>query len=268
MLIDYHLHLEKGPFSLDWFEKFYNQGLKCGVKEFGISEHACRFREFENIYEGKPAGKKWFSSSFTEYRSFIKELKNKYPIKFGIEMDYFPDKEKEIFQAIKNSDFDYVLGSVHWLDGVWGVDRDASDIRWKQDYDTIAKKYFEVVNMAVKSQLFNIMAHIDLIKIWGFIPNELIFKHFKKTAKLLKENGLCVEINTAGLRRPVREIYPSRSILEELSLQDISVTFGSDAHVPEESGKDLADAYALAKSLGLKKYCTFQRGAAKYNLIT
>jgi len=265
MIIDYHLHLEKAPFSLSWWEEFSQKEKERGVDEVGISEHAHRFKEAREVYDSLPYTEKWCDSILEEYIRFVEELKKRYPVKIGLEMDYLPDKEKEIRDFLgKYNVFDYVLGSVHWLESGFGFDIDPKDPRWNGNLKEIFLDYFSRVKMAAKSGLFDILAHLDLIKLWGVPLPENITDFYSDVSEVISKSGVIVEINTSGLRRPVKEIYPSPEFLKVLSSYNIPLTFGSDAHLPEDAGKYIKDAYLIAKDLGFKYFAVFNRRAPQF----
>lgn len=254
------MHLEKGEFTREWWEEFYKREIENGIEEVGVSEHAHRFVEARYIYRDLPYTEKWCDSSLEKYIDFIEKLRGIYNIKMGIEMDYFPEKEDEIRSFLEKYDvFDYVLGSVHWLKSGFGFDIDPDDPRWSNDLDEIFIDYFDRVKMAINSKLFDIVAHLDLIKLWGVPLPEDIEETYEDVAKVIANSGIVLEINTSGLRRPVKEIYPSPRFLETISKYDVPVTFGSDAHLPEDAGKFIRDACNLAKSLGFRKLAIFNR---------
>lgn len=260
MLLDYHMHLEKGEFTKEWWKKFYNSELENGIEEVGVSEHAHRFVEARYIYKHLPYTEKWCDSSLEKYIDFMEELRNIYNVKIGIEMDYFPEKEDEIRDFLEKYDvFDYVLGSVHWLRSGFGFDIDPNDPRWSNDLEEIFMDYFDRVKMAINSKLFDIIAHLDLIKLWGVPLPENIKEIYEDVAKVIANSGIILEINTSGLRRPVKEIYPSPKFLEVISKYDVPITFGSDAHLPEDAGEFIRDACNLVKNLGFRKLAVFNR---------
>ncbi len=264
-MLDYHMHLEKGEFTKEWWEEFYSKELENGIKEFGVSEHAHRFVEARHIYKHLPYTEKWCDSILERYINFMEELKKAYNVKIGIEMDYFPEKEDEIRKFLEYYNvFDYVLGSVHWLKSGFGFDIDPNDPRWSNDLEGIFIDYFERVKMAINSGLFDIIAHLDLIKLWGVPLPENIEDVYEDISKVIANSGIVLEINTSGLRRPVKEIYPSPRFLEIISRYKIPITFGSDAHLPEDAGRFINDAYKLVKDLGFEKLAVFNRRVPEF----
>lgn len=252
------MHLEKGEFTKEWWEEFYGRELENGIEEVGVSEHAHRFIEARHIYAHLPYTEKWCDSSLEKYISFMEEIKVIYNVKIGIEMDYFPEKEDEIGSFLERHNvFDYVLGSVHWLRSGFGFDIDPNDPRWSNNLEEIFIDYFDRIKKAINSGLFDIVAHLDLIKLWGVPLPENIKEIYEDIAKTIANSKVVLEINTSGLRRPVKEIYPSPKFLEVISKYDVPITFGSDAHLPEDAGRFIRDAYNLVKELGFKRLSVF-----------
>lgn len=259
------MHLEKGPFSTEWWEKFYQREIENGIEELGVSEHAHRFKEARGIYDHLPYTDKWCDTTLEEYINFMNELKGRYPVKIGLEMDYLPEKEKEIREFLEYYNvFDYVLGSVHWLQSGFGFDIDPEDPRWSNDLKEIFFDYFDRVKKAIQSDLFDIIAHIDLIKLWGVPLPDGIENIYKDISETLSSSSIALEINTSGLRRPVKEIYPSVNFLKVISQFNVPVTFGSDAHLPEDAGRSIRDTYKLVKDLGFKKVSVFNKREPKF----
>ncbi|MGB9811104.1 MAG: histidinol-phosphatase [Dictyoglomus turgidum] len=261
MLIDYHMHLERGPFEENWWLKFYEKAKERNIKELGISEHGHRFKEFRPIYNHLPITESWCDSNLYEYKEFTMFLKKKYNLKIGLEMDYFPEKEKEIKELLQEYNFfDYVLGSVHFIDQGFGFDIYPNDPRWtERDIEEIFEDYFDKVEKLIKSNLFDVIAHLDVVKLWGVRKPKNLNNLYEKIAKVIINSNISLELNTAGWRKPVNEVYPSPEFLRILAPYDVPLTFGADAHTPEDVGRDIQKAYNLAKELGFKKLSIFNK---------
>jgi histidinol-phosphatase (PHP family) len=261
MIIDYHMHLERGPFDENWWLKFWEEEKKKNIQEIGITEHGHRFKEFRPIYDHIPITAPWCDSNLEEYREFTTFLKEKYKIKVGVEMDYFPEKEKEIKELLEEYNFfDYVLGSVHFIDHGFGFDIDPNDPRWtEKDIEEIFEDYFDKVERMIKSNLYDVIAHLDLVKLWGGRTPKNISSIYERISKVIISSQMSLELNTAGWRKPVKELYPSPEFLKIISPYNIPLTFGADAHTPEDAGRDIEKAYQLAKNLGFKKISIFEK---------
>lgn len=262
MLTDYHVHIENGDYNLSWIKKFINTAEKKEINELGISEHSHLFKETKDILTND-----WLKTLQTkelnDYLNIIQETNNNIKkIKLGIEMDYVPGKEKETEKFLKSADFDYVIGSIHWING-WGFDIPEMEAKWyNSNLENIYKNYFRLIGELAQTQLFDIIGHFDVIKVFGHQPepySKELLKIIEDAVLKIKENNMCVEINTAGLRKPVKEIYPKREWLQLFCEAKVPLILSSDAHYPEEVGADFEKAVAMAKNVGYQKTAVFEK---------
>jgi len=121
------------------------------------------------------------------------------------------------------------------------------------------RRYFQLVEQACVSGLFDIIGHVDVIKKFGFRPLEDLEPYWVETARMLRETGTCIELNTAGRDAPVEEFYPDRRLLEICCTEGVSVTLGSDAHSPRQVGRYFAEAVAMLKEAGFRELTSFSR---------
>ena len=201
--------------------------------------------------------------SHDELPRYVEEvlaLKARYPgyVLLGIEADFRPDTVEPVGELLAAYPFDYVIGSVHFVED-WGVDDprsvDGFDTR---DIDELYLAYYDLVGRAAETGLFTIMGHLDLVKKFGHRPTHSLETTLDALARRLAAAGVAVEINTAGLRKPVREMYPAPPVLRALARHQVPVTFGSDAHAPLEVGKDFDRAASLARECGYQHYLRLQ----------
>ena len=269
MLTDYHIHVERGPYTVEWLQKFAQQAEAAGINDWGISEHAYRFLETRSIFWNA-----WVEPRQTErmdeYFAMIQQARQQgIKVKFGIEMDFFPGKEKEIEDFLGRYPFDYVIGSVHWIDQ-WGID--LAEMREEWDKRLVEESwlaYFDRIFALAKSRLFDIAAHLDLAKIFKYIPQnqEFLLGQYERAAKALAESGTCIEISTAGLRKPVGEIYPHPLLLKVCQQHGVPIVISSDAHCPDDVGADFEQAIQLARQAGYREITVFsQRKAETHSL--
>ncbi|NLJ69149.1 MAG: histidinol-phosphatase HisJ family protein [Firmicutes bacterium] len=268
MRVDYHMHLEMGSLSLDYLERFCQQAQRAGLDEIGISEHGHNFRQYRKIMEHLWTGegtypkivswlKKGFSLDLDVYVDLIQEGKQRgWPLKLGLEMDYIPGKEAEIAALIDAYPWDYVLGSVHFL-GKWAFDV-SPEVGWPdKDVNSAYHAYFTAMLEAVSSGLFDSITHPDLIKIFGHRPRIPLEPYYEAMAEALAQSDTCVEINAAGLRKPVGIIYPEPEFLAKCQQAGVPITLACDAHYPEDVGKGLDEAIELARSAGYTEVAIF-----------
>jgi len=259
---DYHVHLERGPYAMDWIKRFIEEGRKKGVVEIGFSEHGHRFIQAKDLWESRGFRGEWTGSEATqdmkEYIAIVEEAKSLgLPVKLGIEMDYIPEKEDKIRRFVEKYPFDYVLGAVHWL-GDFGFDHPGLMEEWNsRDVDETYREYFGILLKAIRSGIFDCIVHPDVIKVFGHRAAGDMSQVYEEVAGALKHMGLCAEVSTAGLRKPVGEIYPSPELMTHFRKYDVPVMINSDAHRPEDVGRDFDKALKFVKSYGYDKLCCF-----------
>jgi len=257
-MIDLHNHTILCNHSLDSMDEFIQKAIKKGIKIYGFSDHApMEFDEkYRMSFEDMDIYEKWVDSLKKKYKDKIKILK-------AYEVDFTPKVDKRVI----NRKVDYFIGSVHFLDN-WGFDNPEFLSEWKKrDVDDVYKEYFELIEKMAESRLFDIVGHLDLIKVFDFYPKGDIKKIAKKAIESIADNKMVVEINTAGLRKKVNEFYPSIHLLEIIKEYNIDITFGSDAHSKNQVGFYLNEAYNLAKHLGFKRVVYFENREKKYKGI-
>ena len=205
----------------------------------------------------KPLYEKWVLDAKEKYKDQIKIL-------LAYEVDYL---DGYILDEVVNAKVDYMIGSVHFLknkNDMWGFDNpEFIGVYKSKDIDTIWAEYFEAISAMAKTQLFDIVGHLDLIKVFKFLPKKDIRIIARDTLKQIKDSNMVLEINPAGLRKPIGETYPSRQLLELAYEMNIDITFGSDAHSVEQVGFKYEEAISLAKEIGYKKCTTFENREKK-----
>ncbi len=161
-------------------------------------------------------------------------------------------------------DFDYVVGSVHFIgEGDAAVDHDGFDV-WEgdRDADEIWRRYFEALAECARSGLFDILAHPDLVKVWGRarpLPERDLRAFYEPAVEAIAESGIAIEVSTAGLRKPVGELYPSRQFAEMCVEAGGAFALSSDAHLPEQVGFEYDRAVRFLEELGIDEICVFEQ---------
>lgn len=262
--VDYHLHTSLCGHASGGIEDYLDQAVNMGIQEVGFSDH------FPLYF--LPAGKTipGYAMSFDQlplYAEMVKRCTGAYPlrVRLGIEADYVPGFEKRLALELAAYPFDYVTGSVHFIDG-WGFDNLAEIAEYgKRDLYLVYEQYFSLVQQAALSGLFDVMAHPDLVKKFGFRPERDLAPLYEETARAFKKAGICVEVNSAGLRYPAREIYPAAALLAIFHRHGVPVTLGSDAHAPEQVGAGLDEALQLIRTAGYREIALFDQ--RKRNMV-
>lgn len=176
----------------------------------------------------------------------------------GIEADHIPGEEAHVSRLLEQYPFDVVLGSVHMIDG-WAFDdpeRMEDYARW--DIGELWDRYFAQVAQAAASGLFDVMGHTDLVKKFGYIPEDGNDERYRTLAGALAEAGVAIEVNTAGLRKPCAELYPALPLLKAFFDAGVPATIGSDAHSPEEVGYGYDLAVEALREAGYSSVCYFR----------
>ena len=269
MRTDYHMHLERGPWTLAWLDKFVEVAWERGLTEIGFSEHPHRFRECRAMYPPPAAIPPWVDEACTEslesYLRLIEDARRaERPVKLGLEWDFIPGYEAEVERHLRAYPWDYAIGSVHWLPpekagGMWwGFDTRQQAGEWDtRDVLQVYTQYFRLITNAAETGLFDVIGHADVIKVFGHRPAADISDLYAAAAAAFARAGVCAEINTAGWRKPVGEIYPARPFLDACRRAGVPTLINSDAHAPEDVGRDFDRAAALAREIGYVDVATF-----------
>ncbi|NOZ64794.1 MAG: histidinol-phosphatase HisJ [Caldiserica bacterium] len=264
-MMDYHLHTSLCGHARGRMEDYVKNAIQAGLEEIGFSGHFPLF----HITDRKLASNLSIpEEKFPLYVEQVLDLRKKFPsikIRLGCEVDYIPGYEEEIKKRLQPYSFDYVMGSVHFLDGFLFDHPDYIEEWEKRDVDEVYRNYFSRLLQCIETGLFDIIAHPDLVKKFGFFPKFSLGYLYQEIARALRKNNMVAEINTSGLRKPVQEIYPSLDFLKILRKYQVPITLGSDAHSPEEVGKDLDKAKEWAKEAGYKEYASFS--GRKFRLL-
>jgi len=265
VIVDYHMHTPLCRHAEGTPDEYAQSSLRRGLKEIGFSDHAPLV-----AYDVPDVC--MTSSELPLYHDMIRAVQKKYSgkllIKIGLEADYISGYENETRKILAAFPYDYVIGSVHFING-WCFDNPEDLERWNDaDVNAVYHDYYALLRKAAQSGLFNIMGHVDLVKKFGHRPQVDLTDEIIQTARVFHDCGAVVEINTAGLRKPVAEIYPSLDALKIYRREHVAITFGSDAHKPAEVGMDFDRARDLALAAGYLEYVLFdqRKVAAKVNL--
>jgi histidinol-phosphatase (PHP family) len=200
-----------------------------------------------------------FADHYEEMVRTRDEYGDRIKVRISVEADYIAGREEELLSILARYDFDYVLGSVHFIDG-WPLDAPDSAERYESGpVSPIYRSYYESLQGAIALGAFDLLAHFDLPKKFGFRPEEDLSAVVGETLDLIAKNDLAVELSSAGLRKPVGEIYPSAAILAQMRARSIPIALSSDAHAPAEVGADFDRLIAAAREAGYDEVVTFEK---------
>jgi histidinol-phosphatase (PHP family) len=265
MLTDYHLHLRPDEvgradeyFTQENVERYLAAAEEQGISELGVSEHIYRFKDALELW----AHPYWDDQAVDDLGAYCDFVRTT-PLRLGIEADFIRGAEDRIAELLDGHDFDYVVGSVHYLGENGAIDDQRYDA-WESfsDADALWSTYFEWQAELVRSGLFDIVSHPDLVKIWGDArpaPERDPRFHYEPFVEAIAEGGVAVEVSTAGLRKPVGEIYPARALAEMCVEAGAEFALSSDAHAPDQVGFGYERAMEFLDGLGVERICVFDR---------
>jgi histidinol-phosphatase (PHP family) len=248
---DYHMHssYSDGRSAPD---DYIAPARFAGISEIGFSEHLTLFKDLEE-WNMNP-------ENLTPYISHLESLRKSttgVKIKIGLEVDFIEGKEKEIAAYLSNLPLDYVIGSVHYL-GEKTVDLGPEFYEGKS-INKLFESYFDSVNAAISSDLFDIIGHCDLIRIYGYKPSADLEPLYRKLAKTMKAHDVAFEVNTNGRNRPLADFYPDRRFLHIFREEHVPVCVNSDAHMPSRVGQYFDEAYDLLRFIGFTEMAVFDK---------
>jgi histidinol-phosphatase (PHP family) len=274
VLTDYHVHLRRDLVDASFDDAFSDANVaryreaaqEAGIAELGVSEHIHRFQQSLAVWD-HPFWREQATDDIDRYCDFVRERTD---LRLGLEVDFVPGREDRTQNLIERCQLDYVVGSVHFL-GDLAVDWERFDI-WEsgRSPEAVWQRYFETLAAAARSGLFDILAHPDLVKIWGAdrpAPAGDPRRYYEPALEAIAETGIAVEVSTAGLRKPVGEIYPSPAFLAGAVEAGAPVALSSDAHVPEHIGYGYERALELLDATGVRELAVFERRARRLEPI-
>jgi histidinol-phosphatase (PHP family) len=236
-LVDTHIHLlghRDREATEATIHSFLTAAEAAGLSLIGFSDHE------EYLELMRPA--------------LIRATARAYPhltVLVGCEAEYRPGEEQRL-RALSEQGFDYLIGSVHEIDG-WAFDRpEAAEKHSTLPADIYYEKYFALVAQAAETGFFKFLGHIDLIKIYGLVPTRPPVELTAAMLSRIAATGVGIEINTNGFYKPVQEFYPSREISDAAINMGIPFTTGSDAHSAEIVGRDIATVSTYLKRRGAR----------------
>ncbi len=261
---DYHMHTPLCGHASGEPVAYARHAVEVGLTEIGFSEHSPMPRDDFDDWRMR-------TDQLDEYVEKVRRAQRDFPqlaIRLALEVDYLPDHLDWIRDLAARQPWDYFIGSVHYVAEGWAVDNPHKLSEWKnRDPWEVWSVYFERLTMAAETGLFEIIGHADLPKKFGHRPGRNCKPLYERFLTAAKRHNCAIEINTAGLRKECHEIYPSREILTLAFQHGVPITFGSDAHAPEEVGMGFAEAVALARSAGYSTHLRFaQRNATLFEL--
>jgi histidinol-phosphatase (PHP family) len=263
VLTDYHVHLRQdeidataeGHFTEANIERYRDVARAAGIAELGFAEHMYRFSEALTVWD-HPFWKEWAIDDLDRYCEVVAAS----PARLGIEADFVPGSEDRIANLLDRP-FDFVIGSIHFI-GDRSLDTEEFTI-WdeRSDPDEVWRRYFETLAAAARSGLFDVLAHPDLIKVWGraqTTPSRDLRFYYEPAVEAIAESGVAVEVSTAGLRKATGEIYPASGFMEMCVEAGAAFALSSDAHEPGQLGFEYPRALEFLETHGVGEIAVFE----------
>lgn len=247
-MTDGHIHIERGPYTLEWIQKFVDKAVEMNLTEIRLLEHNYRFEEFFPMYDSVCAYSgyvdAWFHRNagvhkLKDYLELIRKVRQKkYPveIKFGLEICYFKEFEDLTAELTKDKGFDFLLGSIHFVDN-FAFDHKAE--HWTgMDVDKLYRRYFEDSVSLAKSGLFDGIGHPDAIRLFGHKPSYSLTEYYESLAAELAKSGMYADQNSGAYRRcsETASLGMEKELLRILKKHKVKIITSSDAHCPEDVG--------------------------------
>jgi histidinol-phosphatase (PHP family) len=252
---DYHTHTPLCHHAEGSPEAYIDAAVTSKISEFGISDHAPAIPEPFDDW-------RMLESDLPEYWNWIERARmhaaGRLPIRAGLECDWLAGCEDWIHDLAERYPWDYLIGSVHYLDD-WDFDNPKWLGRWAEsDIDAVWTHYWETYGRMAKSGLFDILGHPDLVKKFSFRPAGDLARFYEPVIEIIAESGVAIELNTAGWHKPCAEAYPEPKFLELAHQAGVPLVISSDAHAPNEVARDFPIGIALAKTAGYRETLLFE----------
>jgi len=260
LIIDYHMHLRAPDESIDHsveaIERYVETASERRIDEIGFTEHVYYFEQTRPLWS-VPYHLEHCSYDLDAYVDAVVEAKRHgYPVKLGLEVDYEPTQENETAEILSSYPWDYLLGSIHFLDG-YSIDGRPGTLIDAVGVEAAWRRYYEALGLAARSGLFDTLAHPDLVRMFG---PEIDWDWTEVVSSL---DGVVLEVSTSGLYKPHEKLYPNPSFLAAARAERIPITLASDAHVPQNVGRDLDRAIEHARAAGYETVTVFDQREAR-----
>lgn len=256
---DLHTHHDRCGHARGTIRDYIEAAIEKGLNIIGISDHTPYFSSDEDQpYPHIAMGKSQFPAYVNEVVQLREMYRGKIDVLLGVESDFFPESVEQYRACFDPYPFDYIIGSVHHVDGINIFKKDRWDRLTEQEKIRTKETYYRLIEQSARSGLFHILGHIDAMK--GFYPafSSIQTKAVEHTLKVIGECDIAIEINTSGKTKDVGGWYPSDDILELARHYGVKVTFGSDAHDPDRVGDEFELVQRHLKEIGFTHWVYFK----------
>lgn len=258
MLTDYHTHTYRCGHATGTMSEYVEAAIARGIDEIGLTDHLWLYWIAE-----EQRSREWaiqqheYDAHYAEMLEIRERFRDRIDVRVAVEADYVAGHEQQLLDILSRYEFDFILGSVHFMDG-WLIDAPENEFRYREErVAEIYRRYFANLQRAMRLGCFDVIAHFDLPKKFGFLPEEDLTALAHETLDVAAEVGVAIEISSAGMRKPIGEMYPAPSLLPEMRRRDITIALSSDAHAPLEIGAGYEVTIAAARAAGYEEIVTF-----------
>jgi histidinol-phosphatase (PHP family) len=252
---DYHMHTPLCKHAVGTPVEYARYAAATGLAEICFTDHA-------PAPDGFDAECRMTLDQYPEYRTAVAGAAQTPGLRVlcGIEADYYAGAADFLRDWLAAQSFDLVLGSVHYIHD-WAFDDEKKAAQWdRADLAATWETYFRLVAQMADTRLYDVVGHLDLPKKFGHrISDSLLLELAQPALDRIAEADMAIELNTGGLRKPVQEIYPAPPLLARACERDIPISFGSDAHAPQQVGSGFDRAIALARRAGYTCRSSFRQ---------
>jgi histidinol-phosphatase (PHP family) len=264
MPADYHSHTPLCHHATGTPEEYVEAAIAAGVTEFGISDHAPAHPEphddWRMLERDLPAYFDWVEAARSRAAGRL-------PIRVGLECDWLPGCEKWIEALARRHDWDYLIGSIHYL-GRWDFDNPKWLGRWAEtDVEETWTRYWDEYAAMAGSGLFDFLGHPDLVKKFSYRPAGDLRRFYEPAVAAIAAADGAIELNTAGWHKPCAEQYPSSEFLQLACSAGIPLLISSDAHAPAEVGREFDQAILLAREAGYSEAVLLEQRARTFTAL-
>ena len=275
MLTDYHMHLQPdgdsarlavasrweeagGHLGTGWIGRYVERARSRAVSEIAMTEHVYRFAEAREWLDD-PFWQGEATEDVDAYCDAVGAAREEgLPVLLGIEMDWLADRRDEIAAFLEGRPFDIVLGSVHFLHGS-AIDNPQDADSERLPVEQLWTDYLGQLVAAAESGLYDVMSHPDLPKVFGRRLPPALDGLLDDAVAAIAATGVAIECSSAGLRKPIGEIYPEPGLLARFRRAGVPATLSSDAHAPEDVARDFPTAVAALRGAGYETITRFAR---------
>ncbi|PLT34570.1 phosphoesterase [Bacillus sp. V5-8f] len=259
MKFDFHTHHERCGHARGKIRDYIETAIANGLDMIGIADHTPYFSsEEDQPYPRIAMGKSHFAQYVSEVLQLKKEYEQRIEVLLGIESDFFPEQLDIYRQYFDRYPFDYIIGSVHHVDGISIFKKGRWEGLSNKEKQKTKETYYKLIEQSARSGMYQILGHIDAMK--GFYPafSSIQTEAVEHTLKVIAEHDIAIEVNTSGKTKDSGGWYPADEILERALFYGVKVTFGSDAHDPERVGDDFDKVRQRLREIGYQKWAYFR----------